>query len=106
MARVLLKIPRTVRKGESFDIRILIAHPMESGQRRDEGGQVIPRFIINRFSCLYNGELVFEADLFPAIAANPFFEFSAVAVNSGRIVMRWVDDAGVGQTETADIVVT
>jgi len=94
-----------VRRGEAFEIRILIAHPMESGQRRDENGQVVPRFIINRFSCTYNGELVLEAELFPAIAANPFFSFSAMAVDSGTIVMRWVDDAGREQSESAEIVV-
>ena len=105
MARTLVNIPKTVRRGEAFDIKILIAHTMESGQRRDDVGQVIPRDIINDFRCTYNGEDVIHIALFPAIAANPFLSFSAIAGDSGNIVMTWTDDHGTTQSETVPITV-
>ena len=106
MSRVLINVPKSCRKGEIFDVKVLISHPMESGQRRDEQGQIIPRKIINKFTCSLDGEEVFAADLFPAIAANPFLSFSARAEASGTLSMSWVDDDGHVQTELAAITVT
>lgn len=106
MSRVLINVPKSCRKGEIFDVKVLISHPMESGQRRDEQGQIIPRKIINKFTCSLDGEEVFAADLFPAIAANPFLSFSARAEASGTLSLSWVDDDGHVQTELAAITVT
>ena len=103
MARVLLNIPKTARRGALIEIKLLISHPMESGQRRDETGQVVPRDIIHDFRCTYNGAEVLRLELFPAIAANPFLAFSARAEASGEIVLDWTDDRGVAQTERATI---
>jgi sulfur-oxidizing protein SoxZ len=105
MVRVLINVPKQVKRGEPFDVKLLISHPMESGQRRDETGQRIPRDIINSFVCTLGGEEVLRAELFPAIAANPFLAFSAVADTSGTLVMRFVDDEGKEQTEAAEIAV-
>ena len=105
MVRVLINVPKRVRKGEPFDVKLLISHPMESGQRRDTVGQTIPRDIINSFVCTYNDEEVLSADLFPAIAANPFLTFAAVVHESGNLVMRFTDDHGAVQTETVDVTV-
>ena len=101
--RVLLNVPKTARRGEAVEIKILISHPMESGQRRDEMGKVVPRMIIHDFRCEYNGVEVVRLELFPAVAANPFFSFAARAEASGRFVFSWADDAGVTQTEIAEI---
>lgn len=105
MARPLISIPRRVKRGESFDIRILISHPMESGQRRDEYGKQIPREIIREFFCTYGGEEVFRAEFFPAISANPFLTFSVRAVESGLITLAWTEDNGASQFESVEIVV-
>lgn len=105
MARVLVNVPKTVKKGEPFDIKVLISHPMESGQRRGEDGQVIPRKIINRFTCSLDGEEVVSLDLFPAVAANPFLAFSAVAEASGTLSLSWVDDDGAVQAHLAAVTV-
>lgn len=105
MAKALIRVPVEVKKGEVFEIKTLISHPMEPGQRRDNMGRLIPRDIINRFVCTYNGEEVFRADLFPAIAANPFLTFFTVATESGELVFQWTDDHGATQTETAKITV-
>jgi sulfur-oxidizing protein SoxZ len=105
MVRVLINVPKQVKRGEPFDVKLLISHPMESGQRRDATGQPIPRDIINSFVCTFGGEEVLRAELFPAIAANPFLAFSAVAEASGALVMRFTDDHGTEQTETVEIMV-
>jgi sulfur-oxidizing protein SoxZ len=106
MARTLISCPKEVKRGEDFDIRVLIAHPMESGQRRDDVGQLVPRFIIREFTCTYGSEEVLTIEMFPAIAANPFFTFSVRAVDSGTITLRWVDDNGAAQSQSVDIAVT
>jgi sulfur-oxidizing protein SoxZ len=105
MVRVLINVPKQVRPNEPFDVKVLISHPMESGQRRDQLGLAIPRDIINRFVCTLDGETVLEAELFPAIAANPFLSFSVVAEKSGVLALTFVDDHGVTQTETVAITV-
>jgi sulfur-oxidizing protein SoxZ len=106
MARVLLSIPRNARRGEIIAIRALIQHPMESGYRPGADGEVMPRDIIRRLSCRYDGAVVFQAELSPAIAANPFLSFTTVATNSGPIELRWEGDNGFAQTESRDITVT
>jgi sulfur-oxidizing protein SoxZ len=104
--RVLLNVPKTAKRGEAIPIKILISHPMESGQRRDEMGKLVPRMVINDFHCEYNGVEVIHLALFPAIAANPFLAFAARADATGDLVFRWKDDSGAAQTETAHIEVT
>jgi sulfur-oxidizing protein SoxZ len=96
-------VPRQVKKGEAFEIKTLITHPMETGHRRDGMGRPIPRDIINRFVVTYDGEEVFRADLFPGVAANPYIAFSTVATVSGEIVFAWTDDKGATHTEKAKI---
>ena len=103
MPKALIRVPAEVKRGEVFEIKTLISHPMEPGQRRDNMGQLIPRDIINRFVCTYNDQEVFRADFFPAIAANPFLTFFTVATESGELVFRWTDDHGATQTESAKI---
>jgi sulfur-oxidizing protein SoxZ len=105
MARTLISVPKTARKGEIVEIKILISHPMESGQARDAFGKAIPRDIIHSFSCHWDDALVFRAELFPAIAANPYFSFFAKAEASGRIRFDWKDDQGQSHSESVEITV-
>ena len=105
MARVLINLPARAARGEIIEIKTLIAHPMETGHRLGPTGAAIPRDIINRFLCTYNGEEVFRAELFPAIAANPFITFFTVVTESGEIVFSWTDDHGQTQTEVRPITV-
>lgn len=106
MARALVNVPSTARKGEVIEIRALVQHPMETGFRPKGDGTMVPRDIIARFECVYDGETVFAADLHPAISANPFLSFSTVATVSGEILLRWTDDKGRVQEERATITVT
>ena len=103
MARALINVPRKARRGEIVEIKTLFSHPMETGYRRDNVGNPIPRDIISRFTCMYNGTEVFRADLFPAIAANPFLSFFTVATESGTLEFRWTDDQDNTQTASASI---
>ena len=105
MARALISVPQTARRGEVIEIKTLVAHPMETGYRRDSSGGAIPRDIIRSFVCAYNGAEIFRADLFPAVAANPFIAFTTVATESGVIEFRWTDDHGETQIESRTITV-
>jgi sulfur-oxidizing protein SoxZ len=89
-----VKVPKTASAGEVIAIKTLISHEMESGQRKDKDGNVIPRKIINKFSCTFNDQEVFSCDLDPAISANPYFEFNAKVPESGTFKFTWVDDDG------------
>src|ERR1700751_1150573 len=105
MARALINLPARANRGAVIEIKTLIAHPMETGYRVGPTGAAIPRDIINRFVCTYNGEEVFRADLFPAIAANPFIAFFTVTTASGELAFSWTDDHGETQTEVRQITV-
>jgi sulfur-oxidizing protein SoxZ len=106
MARTLIHAPTTARKGEVVEIRTLIAHAMETGYRAGADGRTLPRDIIRRFACRYNGELVFSTDLYPAISANLYLAFSIVADASGSLTFTWEGDNGFAQTESTTITVS
>ena len=95
MARVLLNLPKSAKPGEVVTVKLLISHPMESGQRHDEGGSLVPQNVINDLRCRYDGAEVLRLTLHPAIAANPFFQFSFRADKPGTLAISWVDDQGV-----------
>jgi len=89
-----VQVPSTVSEGEIFQVKALISHQMETGLRRDNKGDVIPRKIINKFSCRYSDVVVFGVDLHEAVAANPYFEFYLRATESGRLEFIWAEDGG------------
>ncbi|WP_087001151.1 thiosulfate oxidation carrier complex protein SoxZ [Rhizobium sullae] len=99
-------VPGTAAKGEVIPVKTIIQHEMETGLRTDSEGEVIPRKIINRFICRYGGVVVFSVDLHEAVAANPFFEFSLLATESGRMEFIWEEDGGAVYSLKHDIVVT
>lgn len=105
MARALIHVPPSPKKGEVIEIRTTIGHPMETGLRVDADGRKVPQDIIRRFTCTYNGEPLFECDLFIAIAANPFIAFHAVATESGTLRFSWQGDNGFSHTEVVAITV-
>lgn len=105
MAASLINVPAKAKRGEIIEIKALTSHIMETGFRHTESGEVVPRNIITSFACLYNGVEVFRADLFPAIAANPFISFSTIAMDSGTFEFRWIGDRGFSETASAQIIV-
>ncbi len=98
-----VKVPRSAAAGETIVIKTLISHPMESGQRKDSAGNAIPRSIINRFTCEFNGKLVMDATLEPAVSTNPFIEFEAVVPEAGDFTFTWYDDDGSVYTDTQSV---
>lgn len=85
---------KEIKKGETIEIKTLVSHTMESGQRKDSNGNTIPRKIINKFTCELNGQLVFGCDLEPAVSANPYFQFKLKPEESGTLKFTWIDDDG------------
>jgi sulfur-oxidizing protein SoxZ len=98
-----LKVPKEAKKGEIIEIKTLLSHPMETGLRKDAAGNVIPRKIINKFACEFNGKPVFSADIEPAVAANPYIQFNARVEESGTFKFTWTDDDGTVTTTEEQI---
>jgi len=105
MSAIRISAPDTAKAGDIIELKALIQHDMESGFRRGSRGEVIPRNIITLFECLYDDEVVFQADFLPAIAANPFLTFHTRATASGTLTFRWTDQNGETWSETADLTV-
>jgi sulfur-oxidizing protein SoxZ len=98
-----VKVPKKAAAGDKITIKTLISHKMESGQRKDDDGNVIPRSIINRFTCDFNGENVVDVAMAPAISTNPYFEFEAIVPEAGEFKFTWYDDDGSVYEETQKI---
>ncbi len=103
MARALVRIPPLARPGEVVEVRVLLQHPMETGFRPGADGTVQPRDIVTRVEAHFEGERVFAADLFPAIAANPYLAFPLRVTGAGSLVVSFVGDNGFTHRETAAI---
>jgi sulfur-oxidizing protein SoxZ len=89
-----VQVPATAAKGQVFPVKALISHPMETGLRYDDQGRLIPRKIINKFTCRYGEVVVFSVDLHESVAANPFIEFYLWATDSGSLEFVWEEDGG------------
>src|SRR5215475_2763371 len=81
-------------KRDIVEVKALVAHVMETGQRKDAQGQTVPRKILNKFTCTVAGKQVFQADFEPAVSANPYIQFKFRATESGPVVLTWTDDDG------------
>ncbi len=104
-AKPRVRVPKTASVGEVVTIKSLISHRMESGQRKNADGTVIPRSIINRFTCDFNGVNVIDVAVDPAVSTNPYFEFDAKVDASGEFKFTWYDDDGSVYEDTASITV-
>lgn len=89
-----VKAPSKADAGEVIEIKTLISHPMESGQRKDKSGNPIPRQIINKFVATFNGQEVISIALEPSVSANPYIQFEMTVPESGELHFAWTDDDG------------
>jgi len=107
MARTLIHLPPLSNKGDVIEVRAMIAHPMETGYRPGPDGKVLPRDLIRSFRCTYDDgatrALVFQAELFSAVAANPFLAFPLLVTGPGTLALTWEGDNGFAQTETVPL---
>jgi sulfur-oxidizing protein SoxZ len=89
-----IKLPANAKVGEVIEIKTLVSHVMETGQRKDPDGKAIPRNIINAFSAKFAGAEVFSAELHPGISANPYLSFFMKVPGPGEFEFTWVEDGG------------
>src|SRR5436190_21575300 len=88
-----LRVPTTARKGEVVEVKTLITHPMETGQRKDADGKLVPRLIVSSQAVTYNDKPVMNVTLEPAIAANPYLSFFVKVEETGALKFKWTDDS-------------
>jgi sulfur-oxidizing protein SoxZ len=99
MSKPRIRIPDQAKVGEVIEIKTLISHVMETGQRKEADGKPIPRFIINAFSAKFQGKEFFRADVQPGISANPYIAFYMRVPGPGEFEFTWSDDGGTTITE-------
>jgi sulfur-oxidizing protein SoxZ len=93
-AKPRIKLPDSAKVGDVIEIKTLVSHVMETGQRKDKDGKTIPRNIIHTFEAKFAGKTVFAAKLYSGIAANPYLAFFMKVPGPGEVEFSWVDDAG------------
>jgi len=95
---------RATLQGDVVDVRVLMAHPMETGQRKDASGNVVPLHFIQTITAQLNGKPVFAADVSQAISRNPVFAFKVKGAKSGdKITITWTDNKGDKRTDEVAI---
>ena len=103
MTKPRIKLPESTKVGEVIEIKTLISHVMETGQRRGTDGNLVPRSIINNFTAKYAGAEVFKAELHPGISANPYLSFFMKVPGPGEFEFSWTEDGGKQITEKAKL---
>lgn len=101
--RALLNVPANARIGEVIEVRATVQHAMETGFRAGSDGQVLARNLVRRVEARLDGELVFAADLHPAIAANPYLAFALRVTGPGVLTVTWQGDQDFSHSESARI---
>jgi sulfur-oxidizing protein SoxZ len=104
--RAILTAPANARVGDVVEVRALAQHPMETGYRRSSEGEPLPRDLVRRVECRFEGELVCVADLHAAISANPYVAFFLKLPRSGTLTVQWTGDRGVEHREAVRITAT
>ena len=95
---------RATLQGDVADVRVLMAHPMETGQRKDASGNVVPLHFIQTISAQLNGKTVFAADVSQAISRNPVFAFKVKGAKAGdKLTITWTDNKGEKRTDETTI---
>ena len=95
---------RATLQGDTADVRILVAHPMETGQRKDAAGNIVPVHFIETLSVTHNGKVVMDAQWSQAISRNPFLGLRVKGAKIGdKIVVSWTDNKGDKRTDEAAV---
>jgi sulfur-oxidizing protein SoxZ len=103
MSKPRIKFPDAIKVGDVIDVKTVITHMMETGNRRDADGLTIPRDIINSFVAKFDGVEVFRATFGSGISANPYLSFPLRVTGPGQLECTWTDDEGKSLTETATL---
>jgi len=95
---------RAQAAGDKATVRVLMSHEMESGQRKDSAGKLVPAHFINEVSASHNGKVVMTADWGPAVSKNPFLQFVVKGAKAGdKISINWKDNKGESRTDEATV---
>ena len=95
---------RAIAKAGGADVRVLMAHQMETGQRKDAAGKPIPAWHITEVTATLNGKPVLKAYWGPAISQNPFLQFRVKGAKAGdKIGVTWIDNKGDKRTDEATV---
>jgi sulfur-oxidizing protein SoxZ len=95
---------RAQAAGDKTTVRVLMAHEMETGQRKDSSGKTIPAWHITEVSASHNGKQVLTAQWGPAVAKNPFLQFVVKGAKAGdKISVSWLDNKGDKRTDEATV---
>jgi len=91
---------RATLQGDVADVRVLMAHPMETGQRKDAAGKLVPLHFIQTITAQLNGRTVFTADVSQAVSRNPVFAFKVKGAKVGdKLSITWQDNTGDKRTD-------
>ena len=91
---------RATLQGDVVDVRVLMAHPMETGQRKDAAGKLVPLHFIQTITAQLNGTTVFNADVSQAVSRNPVFAFKVKGAKAGdKLSVTWQDNTGDKRTD-------
>ena len=95
---------RASMQGDLVSVKVLMSHEMETGQRKDASGKVVPAHFIQTVSATYNGKTVLSAQWGPAVSKNPFLSFKFKGgAQGGKVQVTWVDNKGDKRTDEAVI---
>ena len=101
-----VKVPKRAKKGEVIQVKTTIGHPMETGWRKDKGGNVVAKNRIEKFICEHAGKEVFSAEFHSGVSADPYLSFYAKALETGTFDCTWIEDTGKKFKKKAKIKVT
>jgi sulfur-oxidizing protein SoxZ len=95
---------RATLKGDTVEVRVLMAHIMETGQRKDAAGATIPAHFIQQISAKHNGKPIFSGQMGPAVSKDPFLQFAFKGAAKGdKVEVTWVDNKGDTRTDSATV---
>jgi len=95
---------RAQAAGDKATVRVLMSHEMESGQRKDSSGKLVPAHFINEVSASLNGKVVLTAEWGPSVSKNPFMQFIVKGAKAGdKISVSWKDNKGDSRTDEATV---
>ena len=95
---------RATMAGDKVEVKVLMSHEMETGQRKDSKGQAIPAHFIQTVTAVHNGKVVLQAEWGPAVSKNPFLSFKFAGGKPGeKVTITWTDNKGEKRTDEATI---
>ena len=95
---------RAAMSGDKVEVKVLMSHEMETGQRKDSKGAVIPAHFIQNVTATHNGKVVLTAEWGPAVAKNPFLSFKFSGGKPGdKVSVTWIDNKGDKRTDEATV---